>query len=61
MRRTGDAIEDFLMLDRDRALRDGRLPVCAECGQPIYQEFAVMIDGRFYCDECISMLRRAVE
>lgn len=37
-----------------------RLPKCAECGQPVQQEMAVRIDGKWYCDSCLDDFREEV-
>ena len=29
-------------------------PRCAHCDMPILEEFAVCIEGNFYCDDCLS-------
>lgn len=37
------------------------LPVCAHCEQPIQQDDAVYIDGKWYCDDCLdSFLRKDI-
>lgn len=37
-----------------------RLPVCCDCGNPIQQEDAVRIDGKWYCDDCLDMMREGI-
>lgn len=55
---TDDPIRDF----EDKCRADEKwlasLPVCAECGEPIQQEVAYCIDGKWFCDECMKMFRR---
>ena len=39
-----------------------RLPKCSCCENPIQQEKAVRIDGKWYCDECLdNYFRQVVE
>ena len=37
------------------------LPKCEICEEPIQQERAVCLDGKWYCDECLEMNRVEVE
>lgn len=47
--------------DRKQAQQLERLPVCADCGEPIQQEDAVYIHEVWLCDECLDSYRCAVE
>lgn len=47
--------------DREQSRRLERLPKCFHCGEPVQQEMAVCLDGRWYCDECLEMNRVEVE
>lgn len=38
-----------------------RLPKCHFCGEPIQQEDAVRIDGKWYCDRCLNDSRENIE
>lgn len=42
----------------DERLKD--LPVCDLCGEPIQQDDAVCIDGKWYCDNCLREERRCI-
>lgn len=46
--------------DEEQERRLESLPECAECGEPIQQEFAVCIHGDWYCDCCIKDFRKEV-
>lgn len=61
MYRTDDPIADFNRWDADQTEWLERLPVCSECGEHIQQEDAVCINGEWYCDECLRVMRVAVE
>ena len=37
-----------------------RRPRCADCENPIQDEFAYYINGEWICDECLSSYRREV-
>ena len=46
--------------DREQAIKLAQLPTCERCGNPIQQEWAVCIDGCWYCDDCIEFYQREV-
>jgi hypothetical protein len=52
---TDDPVADFDRYDRDtiRELRTRHLCCC--CMEPIYDEFAVKLDRRWYCRTCEDM------
>ena len=37
-----------------------KLPVCADCGNPIQTETAFYINGKWICENCIEIYRREV-
>ena len=57
---TDDPVADFHRHDAEQTKWLESLPKCAECGEPIQQEDAVCLEGRFYCDECLGTMRRAI-
>ena len=44
---------------QQEAMRD-KLPTCERCGNAIQQEWAVCIDGAWYCDDCIEYFQKEV-
>ena len=55
-----DPLADFHRLDREQARKLEQLPTCERCGHPIQQEWAVCIEGFWYCDDCIEHYRKEV-
>lgn len=47
--------------DRKQAQQLEKLPVCADCREPIQQEDAVFYHGDWLCDDCIDSYRRSTE
>lgn len=47
--------------DREQSRKLARLPVCADCGEPIQQEDAVYINEVWLCDDCLDSYRRSTE
>jgi late competence protein required for DNA uptake (superfamily II DNA/RNA helicase) len=58
--RTDDPVADFVRHDWKQAKWLERLPTCERCGNRIEQEWAVCIDGVWYCDDCIEAYKREV-
>ena len=54
-------IEDTERYLREEALKERLAPVCNDCGQPIMSEFYYDVDGKFYCEDCMSDRARSVE
>lgn len=51
-------------LERSEAEMDeelNRLPLCDMCEERIQQEYAVCIDGRWFCDCCVDDMRKRIE
>lgn len=46
--------------DAEMEMRMESLPKCAECGEPIQQDMAVCIHGRWYCDSCLDDFKTEV-
>lgn len=55
-----DNLDLFDRYDREQARQLDRLPKCCQCGQPIQQEMAVRIGGKWYCDSCLDVYFREV-
>jgi formylmethanofuran dehydrogenase subunit E len=51
---TDNPVADFDRYDREETKRLSRLPVCAECGEPIQDEICYEINGEFICPECLD-------
>ena len=47
--------------DDEQEERLKSLPVCSECGEHIQQEYAVKINGDWYCDNCLDDMREEIE
>ena len=58
--RTNDPLADFDSWSAEQERQLAKLPVCADCGDPIQQETAVYMHGFWYCDSCIDSYRRDV-
>lgn len=54
---SNDPLADFHAHDNEQEARLDKLPKCAECGEPIQQEFAVRIKGEWFCDRCLDANR----
>ena len=59
--RTDDPIADHYRYEQEQERALARYPKCAICGEPIAQEEAVLIDGKYYCDECLDESRVVTE
>lgn len=57
---TDNPIADFDAWDADQNKRLARLPVCADCDEPIQDEFAYYINGEWICENCMDAYRREV-
>lgn len=58
---TDDPISDFENWDRDREKCREKLPCCHICDEHIQQEFAVLLDDKWYCDDCLREARHYIE
>lgn len=52
--RSGDPLDDFHRLDRERAEFEAKLPKCDICGQPIQDDQYYQINGDNICPECLD-------
>ena len=59
--RTDDPLLDFGRWDAHQAEQLERLPVCADCEEPIQDERAYYINGEWICMNCMSAYEREVE
>ena len=57
---SNDPIADFDAWDTEQNKRLATLPVCADCDEPIQDEFAYYINGEWICENCIDSYRREV-
>ena len=57
---TDNPIADFDAWDADQSKRLARLPACADCDEPIQDEFAYYINGEWICENCMDAYRREV-
>lgn len=55
-----DNLDLFDRYDREQETALSRLPECCHCDQPIQQEMAVRIGGKWYCDSCLNIYFREV-
>ena len=55
-----DPADYFEMKDAEEAKWLASRPKCHNCGEPIQQECAVNIDGKWYCDNCLNFIFREV-
>lgn len=58
--RTDDPIRDYDSYDAEQWEIEQKLPKCSICGDRIYTEKAVKLDGEFVCDDCIDNMREYV-
>lgn len=50
---TDDPIADFMRHDAEQERLLSRLPVCAECGEPIQDEQCIVINDMAFHRDCI--------
>ena len=50
---------DRWLADQDEYLK--KLPKCTECDEPIQQDDAVCLHGKWYCDHCLKEMRESIE
>lgn len=53
--------DDACYLDMMEAERDARRPRCSICGNRIYEEKAVKLNGEWICDDCLDEARESTE
>lgn len=52
---TGDPIADFARHEAEQQELIERLPTCAECGEPIMDEYCYEIEDDLVCESCLRM------
>ena len=57
---TDDPINDFNRYDAEQTKWLKKLPVCADCDEPIQDETAYYINGEWICMDCMSSYERDV-
>lgn len=55
--RSDDPLADFDREDLEAAEDLKRLPICAECGEPITDEFGYKVGGQLFHMDCIELVR----
>ncbi len=55
---TDDPLRDFARHDAEQARELAKLPVCAECGEPIQTEECYEINDELICPECLERYHR---
>lgn len=55
---TDDPLRDFARYDAEQARELAKLPVCAECGEPIQTEECYEINDELICPECLEHYHR---
>ena len=53
-----DALEMFELYDAERERERNELPVCADCDQPITDDFYFEFNGECICPRCLEDLHR---
>lgn len=61
MIRTDDARRDFTRWDMEQWEKEQKFPICAQCGQRIYDEYAYRINRERYCGRCIDDSKEYLE
>ena len=57
-----DALDDFLRHDAEQEEKLEKRPTCAECQEPIQEEFCYEINGEYICEHCLrAYFRVSVE
>lgn len=57
---TDDPIRDSYAWEHEQEERAKELPECAECGEPIMDEYAYFWNGDWICSDCMEEHRREV-
>lgn len=60
--RSDDPIADYMRHDAEQARELKRLPVCADCGQPVQDDHFFLIVDEVICPDCLEAgYRREIE
>jgi formylmethanofuran dehydrogenase subunit E len=57
---TDDPVADFHRHDTEQQAKLDKMPRCADCKQPITDEFAYYRYGEWICEQCIDSYRQPV-
>ena len=57
---SNDPLADFDAWDTEQNKRLAQRPVCADCDDPIQDEFAYYINGEWICENCMDSYRKEV-
>lgn len=55
-----DPIADFNARDAEQTRQLEKRPVCADCDEPIQDDFPYYINGVWLCEDCIESYRREI-
>ena len=55
-----DPVRDYDAWDAEQARLEAKLPVCSDCGEHIWDDYAFYIDGEWICESCMDDYRREV-
>ena len=59
---TGDPLADFDRWDAEQQRKMDKLPVCADCGEPVQDDYYYLINDEVICPNCLDAgYRKAVE
>ena len=56
-----DNLDLYEQHEREIAKEERHLPICCLCGEHIWQDDAVYINGEYYCDRCLEDNRVYIE
>lgn len=56
--RTNDPYKDLANHDEYLMRMSKKLPVCANCGEPIFDDYMYKIDGEALCEDCLNKAYR---
>lgn len=57
---SNDPIADFDAWDAAQNKQLAKLPVCADCDDPIQDDFAYYINGEWICERCMDAYKTEV-
>jgi hypothetical protein len=58
--RTDDPIADAERYYASLEEKAKDLPLCSQCGERIYEDYAYMIEGDYVCEDCIDKFRISI-
>ena len=48
---------DLNRYEREQAMWEKYAPICTECGEPIMDDEAYLLNGEIYCEDCVNQSR----